>query len=91
MQDWPDTTQLKNVSLKFVEGESGDPGVLKKAGVAFAESIIVGSILDTADAKQADALTVALIMLIQECLANAGRSGKNAAHIIGMVSYELMS
>ena len=70
-----------------MEGEPGDAAVLKKAGVGIADSIIIGSILDAVDAKQADALTVALIMLVQECLASAGRNSKNSAHIIGMVGY----
>lgn len=85
MQDFPEGDKMKNITVKFVDGEPGNAENLMKAGTHMADSIIVGSILDSADAKQADALTVALIMLIQEVLATSGRDKSNSAHIIGMV------
>ena len=41
--------------------------------------------MDGRPAKEADALTIALVMLIQQCLSAAGRGESNPAHIVGMV------
>jgi len=36
--------------------------------------------------QEADAMSLALVMLLQECLSGAGRDDSNPAHIVGMVS-----
>lgn len=85
LQDFPEDTKIKGTTYEFVEGDPANRELLQKAGVAFCDSVIVGGILDGRPAKEADALTITLVMLVQECLAAAGRDESNPAHIVGMV------
>ena len=91
LQDFPEDKKIGSTSFEFVEGDPANRELLQKSGVAFADSIVIGGILDGRPAKEADALTITLVMLVQECLAAAGRDDSNPAHIVGMVCIALMS
>lgn len=69
-----------------MEGDPANREALQRSGVAFCDSVIIGGVMDERQAKEADALTITLVMLLQECLAAAGRDESNPAHIVGMVS-----
>ena len=86
MQDFPEDEHVQGSTVELVEGDPANRELLQKAGVAFCDSVIIGGILDGRPAKEADALTITLVMLVQECLAAAGRDETNPAHIVGMVS-----
>lgn len=86
LQDYPEEKTIGSTTFEFVEGDPANRELLQKSGVAFCDSVIIGGILDERPAKEADALTITLVMLLQECLAAAGRDESNPAHIVGMVS-----
>lgn len=85
MQDFPDERKIGSTTFEYVEGDPANRELLQQSGVAFCDSVIIGGILDERPAKEADALTITLVMLVQECLAAAGRDDSNPAHIVGMV------
>jgi hypothetical protein len=78
---------MGRTSLEFVEGEPANRTLLQKAGVAFCDSVIIGGWEGARSGKDADAMSLALMMLIQECLAGSGRDDSNPAHIVGMVRF----
>lgn len=87
MQDFPEDKRINGTTVEWVEGDPANRELLQKAGIAFCDSIIIGGILDGRPAKEADALTITLVMLVQECLVAAHRDESNPAHIVGMASY----
>lgn len=85
LQDYPEKSKVGGTTFEFLQGDPANRDLLQEAGVAFCDSIIIGGILDGRPAKEADALTIAMVMLVQECLSAAGRDESNPAHIVGMV------
>ncbi|KAK9797373.1 hypothetical protein WJX73_006662 [Symbiochloris irregularis] len=67
-----------------VEGDPANADSLRKAGAAGAQAIIIGG-LQARSAKESDALTISVILLLQEVLMNSSRERGFPAHIVGMV------
>lgn len=85
LQGFPEETSLGGTSFEFVEGDPAHQGLLQKAGVGMSDSVIIGGTIDKRPPKEADALTLSLVMLVQECLVGSDRA-HNPTHIVGMVS-----
>lgn len=83
MQDFPEETTIRGTTIDFIEGDPAQADLIQKSGIPRSDAIIIGGTLEKLP-KEADALTLSLVMLIQECLAGSGRGTKNPAHIIGM-------
>ena len=88
MQGYPEESRIAGTSFAFVEGDPAQMDLLNTAGVQFSDAIIVGG-TDSRPDKEADALTLSMVMLTQECLAVSGRDPSNPAHIVGMVRERL--
>ena len=86
MQDFPEERRIGHTTFEFLEGDPAQMDLLAKAGVPFSDAVIIGGVLEQRPAKEADALTMALIMLVQECVGASGRESGSPTHIVGMVS-----
>ena len=87
MQGFPDSkAKFLAPGCRFTH-QKGDPAnadQLRKANADTAQAIILGG-LQSRPAKEADALTIAIILLLQEVLMTGGRDPRFPAHIVGMV------
>ncbi|MCJ1468197.1 hypothetical protein MMC07_006825 [Pseudocyphellaria aurata] len=81
-----DKARFLNPGCRFVfqEGDPASAEQLRKAGADRTQAIIVGG-LQSRPAKEADALTISVILLLQEVLTVSGRDTSYPAHIVGMV------
>ena len=86
MQDFPEERRIGHTTFEFLEGDPAQMDLLAKAGVPFSDAVVIGGVLERRPAKEADALTMALIMLVQECVGASGRESGSPTHIVGMVS-----
>ena len=74
--------------FSHVKGDPASSESLRRAGAQGAQAIIIGG-LQRRPAKEADALTLSLILLLQGELLSSGRSPDFPAHIVGMVGPSL--
>lgn len=87
MQGFPDEqSKLFAPGCRFThqKGDPADAEQLRQAGAGIAQSVIIGG-LQGRPAKEADALTISVILLLQEVLLKSGRDSQVPAHIVGMV------
>ena len=79
--------RLLNPGCRFnhQQGDPCDAEQLRRTGADTAQAIIIGGLQGVA-AKEADALTISLILLLQEVLLQGGRDPARPLHIVGMVS-----
>lgn len=85
LQGYPEEGVDGPLTLQLLEGDPTQMELLEQAGVPFSDTIIIGGTLSGRSAKEADALTLASLMLVQECLGGSGRDTAQPAHIVGMV------
>ncbi|KAK9815434.1 hypothetical protein WJX72_003650 [[Myrmecia] bisecta] len=75
---------LASCKFAHIQGDPAQQALLKKAGVANAHAIIVGGV-DSRPPKEGDALTLSVILLLNDVMVASGRDARNPVHIVGTV------
>ncbi|KAK9836266.1 hypothetical protein WJX81_000586 [Elliptochloris bilobata] len=84
-EGFPEKSEMGSaVRFAFLEGDPADLGVLRKAEVGTAAAVVVAG-LGERGAKEADALVLTTLLLVQELAGAAKRNASNPAHVVGTV------
>lgn len=86
MQGLPKEEMKGPCKFRLIHGDPTKAEMLKEAGVESADALIVGGI-EHKDHREADAVMLAMLMVLQDACARYQRSSRTPLHVIGQVAH----